>query len=127
MKSTSSLLVLATMAVSAFGFSPSPASFGRPRSSVVLQMSDLNTGKVKWFNTVKGFGFIVPDDGSDDVFVHQTAIIADGFRSLSDGEAVEYKTETDDTGRRKAVNVTGPDGSAVQGAAFQPQNDEFGF
>ncbi|MBN2019903.1 MAG: cold-shock protein [Sedimentisphaerales bacterium] len=48
------------------------------------------TGKVKWFNEKKGFGFIVPDDGSTDVFVHHSKIVAEGFRTLSEGQAVEY-------------------------------------
>lgn len=87
-------------------------------------MSDeVQKGTVKWFNTMKGFGFIVPDDGSSDVFVHQTAIQAEGFRSLADGESVEYMVEEDDNGRKKAVQVTGPDGEDVQGAPFRPQND----
>jgi CspA family cold shock protein len=48
------------------------------------------TGTVKWFNDAKGFGFITPEDGSKDCFVHHTAIKADGFRSLSEGERVEF-------------------------------------
>ena len=88
-----------------------------------LFMSAVQKGKVKWFNTMKGFGFIVPDDGSTDVFVHQTAIKTEGFRSLADGEAVEYVVEEDNNGRRKAVQVTGPDGQEVQGAPFRPAND----
>lgn len=51
-------------------------------------------GEVKWFNTQKGFGFITPDDGSADVFVHQTAIYAPGFRSLAEGEKVEYEVRS---------------------------------
>ena len=68
------------------------------------------------FNSKKGFGFITPADGSEDVFVHQSAIKAEGFRSLAEKELVEYDTEVDENGRLKASNVTGPQGSYVQGA-----------
>ncbi len=51
------------------------------------------TGKVKWFNDAKGFGFITPDDGSADVFVHFSAINARGYRELVEGQRVEFSTQ----------------------------------
>jgi CspA family cold shock protein len=54
------------------------------------QECSMATGIVKWFNDAKGFGFITPDGGGKDVFVHHTAIQAEGFRSLPEGQKVEY-------------------------------------
>ncbi len=62
------------------------------------------TGTVKWFSDDKGFGFITPDDGSKDLFVHHSGIAGDGFRSLSEGAKVAYDAEPGDKGP-KAVNV----------------------
>lgn len=74
------------------------------------------TGTVKFFDSVRGFGFITPVDGGNDVFVHQSAIHARGFRSLREGEDVEYEVEENkEKGKIFAVNVTGPDGAYVQG------------
>lgn len=56
-------------------------------------MSNRETGVVKWFNDQKGFGFISPESGNSDIFVHQTAIVSDGFRSLAEGDRVEYSVE----------------------------------
>ena len=62
------------------------------------------TGVVKWFSDEKGFGFITPDEGTDDLFVHQSAIVGEGFRSLSEGAKVSYESESGDKGPR-AGNV----------------------
>lgn len=97
------------------------------------------TGTCKWFDSKKGYGFIQPDDGSPDVFVHQTTIHSQGFRSLAvrsfftfvsislgtvsntqhviivfihqEGEPVEFTTETDGSGKVKTGRVTGPMGA----------------
>src|SRR3954465_11135748 len=61
-------------------------------------------GTVKWFSDEKGFGFITPDEGSKDLFVHHTSIEADGYRSLAEGARVEYESEAGDKGP-KAINV----------------------
>ena len=53
----------------------------------------MTTGTVKWFNEAKGFGFITPEDGSKDVFVHFSAIQAEGFKVLNEGQAVSYNVE----------------------------------
>jgi CspA family cold shock protein len=51
------------------------------------------TGTVKFFNATKGYGFITPEDGSEDIFVHYSAIQSDGYRSLDEGDKVEYESE----------------------------------
>lgn len=61
-------------------------------------------GKVKWFNDQKGYGFITPDDGSPDVFVHHSAIQAQGFRTLSENQTVQFDLNQTDKGP-KAANV----------------------
>jgi CspA family cold shock protein len=62
------------------------------------------TGTVKWFSDDKGFGFITPDEGDRDLFVHHTGIQMDGYRSLAEGLRVTYEEEQGDKGP-KAVNV----------------------
>ena len=64
-------------------------------------------GTVKWFNDSKGFGFIEQEGGGEDVFVHHTSIIADGYRSLKEGQAVEYEVTNENKGlRAQNVSVT---------------------
>lgn len=67
----------------------------------------MNTGTVKWFNDAKGFGFISNDDGSDDVFVHFSSILGDGFKSLAEGQKVTFDVEQDpkNASKLRAVNV----------------------
>lgn len=62
------------------------------------------SGTVKWFNEKKGFGFISPEDGGADVFVHFSAIISDGFKTLAEGQAVSYEVESGAKGPQ-ATNV----------------------
>jgi cold shock protein len=67
----------------------------------------MDQGTVKWFNEEKGFGFISNDNGGDDVFVHFSAIVSQGFKSLSEGQKVTFDTETDPrNGKLKASNVS---------------------
>ena len=66
----------------------------------------MSTGTVKWFNGTKGFGFIQPDDGSKDVFVHISAVERAGMRELNEGQKVSYEMETDRrTGKQSAGNL----------------------
>ena len=64
-------------------------------------------GTVKWFNAEKGYGFITPDDGSEDVFVHFSAIVAEGYKKLLEGQKVTFETEQDpkNSAKLRAANV----------------------
>jgi len=73
-------------------------------TSVVPEGARMARGTVKWFNDAKGFGFITPDDGGKDLFVHHSAIQGDGFKSLSEGEKVEYDPQQGQKGPQ-AANV----------------------
>ena len=63
------------------------------------------TGTVKWFNATKGFGFIQPDDGSKDVFVHISAVQSAGLATLNDGQKIQYETVSGKDGKTSAGNL----------------------
>ncbi|KAA5604335.1 cold-shock protein [Roseospira marina] len=66
----------------------------------------MSTGSVKWFNTTKGYGFIAPDEGGADVFVHISAVERAGMASLNEGQRVDYEIEVDRRrGKSSAVNL----------------------
>ena len=75
------------------------------------------TGTVKWFNPEKGFGFITRDNGEKDVFVHHSAIQAQGFKTLNEGERVEFDVVTADKGpaAEKVVRLDAPEGGSSGG------------
>ncbi|HEY7679182.1 MAG TPA: cold-shock protein [Terriglobia bacterium] len=68
-------------------------------------MSDRITGTVKWFSRVKGYGFISPDGGEKDVFVHFSAIVGEGYRNLEEGQRVEFSIEDTPKGPQAAQVV----------------------
>ena len=65
----------------------------------------MTTGTVKWFNTTKGYGFIAPDDGANDVFVHISALEKAGLRGLTDGQKVNFDME-ENRGKQAAANIS---------------------
>jgi CspA family cold shock protein len=77
----------------------------RVRRTLAVEDSQMATGTVKWFNDDKGFGFITPEDGGKDLFVHHSDIQSDGFRSLTEGAKVNFEVGSGDKGP-KALNVT---------------------
>jgi len=79
---------------------PARKNAGRKKAGDVVMV----LGKVKWFNDQKGYGFISKDDGSGDVFAHFSAIESEGFKTLAEGEAVEFDVVDSDKGP-KAANI----------------------
>ncbi len=75
---------------------------GNPR----LEEITMATGIVKWFNPAKGYGFIVPEDGSKDVFVHISAVESAGLSSLSEGQKVSYEVQPGKNGKSSPENLS---------------------
>jgi CspA family cold shock protein len=65
----------------------------------------MTTGTVKWFNDAKGFGFITPDDGGEDLFAHFSAINMQGFKSLKEGQKVSFEITAGNKGKKQASNI----------------------
>jgi CspA family cold shock protein len=85
---------------------PAPARGGYDDAPRGAPMGGSGAGVVKWFNTTKGFGFIQPDGGGADIFVHISAVERAGLRSLNEGQQVEYELEQDRrTGKASAGNL----------------------
>ena len=70
-----------------------------------LREGDMPTGTVKWFNMAKGYGFIQPDDGGPDVFVHMSAVLASGLPELREGQTLEFAIEPAKGGKTAAANL----------------------
>jgi len=65
----------------------------------------MSTGKVKWFNITKGYGFIEPDEGGSDAFVHITAVQEAGLKELAEGQQIEYELQLAKNGKECAMNI----------------------
>jgi cold shock CspA family protein len=72
------------------------------RANNLQEGTKMATGKVKWFNEAKGFGFITPDDGGEDLFAHFSAIQGSGFKSLKEGQKVSFEVTSGPKGKQAA-------------------------
>ncbi|KAL4433466.1 hypothetical protein ABPG77_010319 [Micractinium sp. CCAP 211/92] len=91
------------------------------------QPTERKNGTVKWFNSTKGYGFITCEELEDEVFVHQSNIETTGYRSLKEGEEVEFDLVVAEDGKKKAFRVTGPDGAPPQGSLQPPPAPRVGY
>jgi len=89
---------------SAIRGSPVTPTSGVPRFTNFFQGNIMATGTVKWFNDSKGYGFITPDDGGDDLFAHFSAINMQGFKTLKEGQKVSFEVTTGPKGKQ-ASNI----------------------
>ena len=76
-------------------------------TNIIMEVLKMNNGTVKWFNAEKGYGFITNDANGEDVFVHYSSIISEGYKSLNEGQKVTFDMESDprDSRKLRAVNV----------------------
>lgn len=85
----------------------------------------MTTGTVKFFNESKGYGFIAPDGGGNDAFVHMTAVERAGMRSLRENQRISYDLEQDKRGKMSAVNLkTAEESTQAEPTGTQPANDQ---
>jgi CspA family cold shock protein len=82
-----------------------PATVSRAGNILFLERTTMTLGTVKWFNPQKGYGFIQPDDGSQDVFVHISAVERSGIGNLHEGQKVSFELERGNRGKTSAVNL----------------------
>jgi CspA family cold shock protein len=78
------------------------AMANRSRDWIIFLDTIMATGTVKWFNDAKGFGFITPDDGGDDLFAHFSEVKAEGFKSLQEGQKVSFEVKAGPKGKQAA-------------------------
>ncbi|WP_036534771.1 cold shock domain-containing protein CspD [Oceanobacter kriegii] len=83
----------------------------------------MKTGKVKWFNNAKGYGFILADDSEEDLFAHYSTIQMDGYRTLKAGQAVQFETKPSDKGLH-AINIRALDDAGSASAEAEIMSEE---
>ncbi|XP_075161602.1 protein lin-28 homolog [Haematobia irritans] len=93
----------------------------RPEDIAPHEIEGIRYGKCKWFNVAKGWGFLTPNDGGHEVFVHQSTIQMSGFRSLGEQEEVEFECRLTDRGL-EAFRVSGIQGLDCHGSTFRPRS-----
>uniref|UniRef100_A0A1I8MEC8 Uncharacterized protein n=1 Tax=Musca domestica TaxID=7370 RepID=A0A1I8MEC8_MUSDO len=93
----------------------------RPEDISPHEIAGVRYGKCKWFNVAKGWGFLTPNDGGHEVFVHQSIIQMSGFRSLGEQEEVEFECHLTERGL-EATRVSGIQGSDCHGSTFRPRS-----
>uniref|UniRef100_A0A182WBS3 CSD domain-containing protein n=1 Tax=Anopheles minimus TaxID=112268 RepID=A0A182WBS3_9DIPT len=105
---------------------PSSATMTEAQQQDREELVGPRRGRCKWFNVVKGWGFLTPDDGGQEVFVHQSVIQMGGFRSLGENEEVEFESKLTSKGY-EATNVYGPSHAECKGSDFRPYSKKRRF